>query len=97
MVRPTVPAFRILHRSSSYPNITSNLRDQQELSMLCLHLLQSSLVYINTLMVQETLSNPSNNLVLTPEDYRGITPLFYRHVNSYGEFNLDMGRRIALA
>ena len=32
--------------------ISTNRRDEQELAVLSLHLLQSSLVYINTLMLQ---------------------------------------------
>lgn len=31
---------------------------------------------------------------LTPEDYRGLTPLIYSHVNPYGRFDLDLNRRI---
>ena len=33
----------------------SNRREDQELSMLSLHLLQISLVYVNTLMIQQVL------------------------------------------
>jgi TnpA family transposase len=33
-------------------DITSNRRDEQELSLLCLQVLQSALVYVNTLMVK---------------------------------------------
>ena len=35
--------------------ITSNSRDDQEISMLCLHLLQTSILYINTLLIEELL------------------------------------------
>ena len=38
--------------------IPSNNIEDQELSMLCLHLLQVSLIYVNTLMLQEVLSEP---------------------------------------
>jgi len=38
--------------------ISTNRREDQELGMLCLHLLQNSLVYINTLMLQSVLSRP---------------------------------------
>jgi TnpA family transposase len=37
-------------------DFATNHPAMQELSMLCLHLLQISLVYINTLMIQEVLS-----------------------------------------
>ena len=36
---------------------TSNRMDDQEISMLALHLLQISLVYMNTLMVQDVLKD----------------------------------------
>ena len=34
---------------------------------------------------------------LTKEDYRGLTPLFYSHVEPYGMLQLDMAKRLALA
>src|SRR5450631_860514 len=34
--------------------------------------------------------------VLTPEDLRGLTPLFWAHVLPYGEVKLNMTRRLAL-
>ena len=40
----------------------TNSRDEQEVTMLCLHLLQISLVYINTLMIQRILSEPESLL-----------------------------------
>lgn len=76
--------------------ISSNRRDDQETSMLCLHLLQNCLVYINTLMIQQVLSEPQWQNRLTPEDLRALTPLFYAHVNPYGNFHLDMNERIPL-
>jgi TnpA family transposase len=36
--------------------IATNRREDQELTMLALHLLQNSLVYINTLMLQQVLA-----------------------------------------
>jgi TnpA family transposase len=75
----------------------SNRLDDQEISMLSLHLLQISLVYINTLMVQEEFKDGDWQKKLTKEDYRGLTPLFYSHVEPYGMLQLDMTRRLALA
>ena len=77
--------------------ITTNRHEDQELSILCLHLLQACLVYINTLMIQEVLSDPATGIDLTAEDLRGLTPLFYSHVNPYGTFKLDMAERLPLA
>lgn len=33
---------------------------------------------------------------MTPEDFRGLTPLFYNHVNPYGTFRLNMEQRIPI-
>ena len=38
--------------------LASNRHEEQELGMLCLHILQSSLGLINTLMIQDTLALP---------------------------------------
>ena len=74
----------------------SNRLDDQEISMLALHLLQISLVYVNTLMVQEVLAEGDWVKRLTKEDYRGLTPLFYSHVNPYGILRLDMTERLPI-
>ena len=58
--------------------------------MLCLHLLQACLVYVNTLLIQEVLSSPDWYSRMTQEDWRGLTPLFYTSVTPYGNFHLDM-------
>jgi hypothetical protein len=42
--------------------------------MLSLHLLQVSLVYINTLMIQQVLSEPAWQGRLTAADLRALTP-----------------------
>jgi TnpA family transposase len=76
---------------------TSNRLDDQEISMLALHLLQISMVYINTLMVQDVLKDEAWLKRLTKEDYRGLTPLFYSHVEPYGMLQLDMTKRLAFA
>lgn len=76
--------------------ITSNSYDEQEYSMLCLHLLQFCLAYINTLLIQEVLANHKYALILKFEDRRGITPLIHSHINPYGIFALDMNKRILL-
>jgi TnpA family transposase len=77
-------------------DIATNRRDEQELSVLCLRVLQAALVYVNTLMVQDVLADDRWADRLTAEDRRGLTPLFWAHVAPYGEVRLDMGRRLAL-
>lgn len=74
---------------------TNNLEDQ-ELSVLCLQLLQNCLVYINTLMIQEILTSPSWEGLMESDDLRALTPLIYRHINPYGKFELNMDKRILL-
>jgi hypothetical protein len=58
--------------------------------------LQISLVYINTLMIQQVLRGAEWQNVLTAEDLRALTPLFYSHVNPYGTFNLNMEKRLPI-
>jgi hypothetical protein len=53
--------------------LASNRREEQELGMLCLHILQSCLALINTLMIQDTLALPEWIDVLTDADRRGLT------------------------
>jgi TnpA family transposase len=77
-------------------DIATNHRDEQELSVLCLRILQAALVYVNTLMVQDVLADETWADRLTAEDKRGLTPLFWTHVAPYGEVRLDMGRCLAL-
>ncbi|MEU7177897.1 MULTISPECIES: Tn3 family transposase [Streptomyces] len=77
--------------------LSSNRRDQQELSVLALHLLQTALVFVNTLMIQDMLADPEWDDVLTDEDKRALTPLFWMHIQPYGEVRLNMGSRLKLA
>jgi len=67
--------------------IATNRLDEQELSILCLHLLQICLVYVNTLMIQEVLDEQSWTRRITAADYRGLSPLIYLLVNPYGRFS----------
>ena len=72
---------------------TNRVRDQ-EVAAHALHLLQSSLVYVNTRMVQSVLRDPEMVARLSPEDYRGLSPLIYLHINPYGRFEVDLDKRI---
>jgi hypothetical protein len=64
--------------------------------VLSLHLLQSSLVYINMLMLQQVLREPACMATMTTDDLRGLTPFIYTHVHPYRTFSLDLGERLAL-
>jgi TnpA family transposase len=74
----------------------SNRREDHEISMLSLHLLQNSMVYINTLMLQQVLAQPHWQGRLGPRDLSALTPLIWEHVNPYGRFELDMEARLSL-
>jgi TnpA family transposase len=76
--------------------IATNRHDDQEVAMLCLHLLQASLVYVNTLMIQRVLAEPGWMDRMAEEDFRALTPLVYLHVTPYGTFDLDMERRLQI-
>jgi len=76
--------------------IATNDIEDQELSILCLHLLQVCMVYINTLIIQQILAQAHWQNRLTPEDYRALTPLFSGHINPYGLFPLDFSKRLSI-
>jgi TnpA family transposase len=76
--------------------ISTNRLEDQEVSVLSLHLLQNCLVYINTLMIQQVLSRDEWKNTLTKEDLRALTPLIYNHINPYGNFELNMEERIPI-
>ena len=76
--------------------MVSNRREDHEISMLTLHLLQNCMVYINTLMLQQVLAQPHWSGKLTARDLSALTPLFWEHVNPYGRFELDMDARLPI-
>jgi len=76
--------------------LASNRLNDQEEAAHALHLLQSCLVYVNTLMLQRVLAEPKWKTRMTAADARGLTPLIWAHVNPYGVFDLDMERRLDL-
>ncbi len=76
--------------------IASNRRDEQEMFVLCLRILQASLMYVNTLMLQDVLAEQDWEDLLTPADRRGLTPLFWTHMLPYGQVRLDMSSRLRI-
>lgn len=76
--------------------IKSNYRDDQEISMLSLHLLQNCISYINTLLIEELFQGSNWQSKLAEEDYRALTALFYLNINPYGTFELDLSKRLAI-
>ncbi len=76
--------------------INSNDKEDQELSIVCLHLLQACMGYVNTLLIQEILAQPSWRNVLTLEDKRALNVLFHGHINPYGLFPLDLSTQLGI-
>jgi TnpA family transposase len=76
--------------------VASNRLDDKQASVSALHLLQSCLVYVNTLMLQRVLAEDRWRERMTAADVRGLTPLVWAHVSPYGAFDLDMGQRLDL-
>ncbi len=76
--------------------LTGADRESQEVSMLAMHLLQPSLVLINTLLLQQVLADPAWADLLTDADRGGLTPLFWSNINPYGTFHLDMTHKLDL-
>jgi TnpA family transposase len=76
--------------------LSSNRREEQEISMTCLQILQSCLGYINTLMIQDTLAGPEWAGRLGDADRRGLTLLFTVNMTPYGEIQLNLDRRLNL-
>ncbi len=78
-------------------DLTGSDKESQEVSMLALHLLQSTLVHVNTLLLQDILSEEKCQKRLTDADLRALSPLFWTHVNACGRFELDMNSHLDLA
>jgi len=76
--------------------ISTNIKREQELAIVCLHLLQACMAYVNTIIFQNILSRPEWLNVLTPEDNRALNVLFHSHLNPYGLFPLDLSTRLGI-
>jgi TnpA family transposase len=76
--------------------LASNRREDHEVSMVALHLLQNCMIYVNTHMLQKVLVQPYWRQKLEARDLSALTPLIWEHVNPYGRFELDMNARIPL-
>jgi hypothetical protein len=70
--------------------LTGADREHQEVSVLALHLLQSALLHVNTLLLQRVLAEPEWRDRLSDADRRALTALFWSNANPYGRFRLDM-------
>jgi hypothetical protein len=78
-------------------DLTGSDKESWEVSMLALHLLQSALlVHVNTLLLQDILSEEKWQKRLTDADRRALSPLFWTHLNPFVRFELDMTCRLDL-
>ncbi len=77
--------------------LTGPDKEHAETSMLALHLLESALVHVNALLLQQVLAEPAWAKRLPAEDRRGLTALFWSNINPYGTFRLEMDQRLDLA
>lgn len=76
--------------------IATNRLEDQEAGLLSLHLLQASLVYINTLMIQRVLTEKEWVERLKPRDLAGLSPPLTQHINKFGHFELDLEARLPI-
>lgn len=88
----TVPNHDLFYGKDG--DLSGSDKESQEVSMPALHLLQSALVHVNTLLLQDILSKEKWQKRLTDADRRALSPLFWTHVNPYGRFELDMTNRL---
>lgn len=72
--------------------IETNDPETQELTVLCVHLLQNALVLINTVMLQRVLHDDGYLGQLQAEELNAMTPLFTSNVNPYGDIHLDLNK-----
>jgi hypothetical protein len=78
------------------PGGRSRGRRGGRVSALALHLVQAAIVYLNTHMIQIVLRDPKWRAKLTDADRRGLSALFWSHLNLYGRFELDMANFLDL-
>ncbi|WP_249645196.1 transposase [Nocardia sputi] len=76
--------------------LTGADREHTEVSMLALHLLQSAMVHINTLLLQAVLEDPQFHDLVGDTERRALSPLFWSNINPYGRLRLDMTTRLDL-
>lgn len=73
----------------SHGELATNNREDQEITVLSLQLLQNCMMLINTILIQRVLQDDALLSRLTAADLRGLSPLFFTHINPYGLFFLD--------
>ncbi len=64
----------------------------QEMSLLCLHLLQNAVILVNTMMIDKVIKEDGFFKQMTDDDFNSLTPLFTQNINPYGTFLLDLNK-----
>jgi TnpA family transposase len=77
--------------------LTGDDKEHVEVSALALHLIQAAIGYLNTIMIQIVLRDPVWRDRLTDADRRGLSALFWTHLNLYGRLELDMNTHLDLS
>lgn len=77
-------------------DLTGDDRESVEVSALALHLVKASITYLNTILIQTVLRDAKWRTKLTAADLRGLSALFWTHLNLYGRLELDMTRHLDL-
>lgn len=93
---PTIARARKCSEYGKHSELTGADREHQEISMLALHLLQAALVHVNTLLVQQVLTDETWAARMGEADRRGLSALFWTNVNAYGRFTLQMDDHLDL-
>jgi hypothetical protein len=52
--------------------------------------------YPRTFLIQQVLTTKAWKKRMKAEDLRGLTPLFYGHINPYAAFHLDLNTRLEI-
>lgn len=72
--------------------IQTNDPIRQELTVLSLHLLQNSLAFVNTAMLEHVYYKDGYIHKMKAIDKNAMTPLFTSNVNPYGEIRIDINK-----
>nr|WP_236637271.1 transposase [Listeria sp. SHR_NRA_18] len=70
--------------------------EESAIAMLSLQRIQNDMIYMNTLKIQSALRKKEWQNKMETEDYRALTSMIYNHINPYGEFHMNMEKRIHL-
>ena len=72
--------------------LPTNDPEIQEITVLCLHLLQNAVVLANTVMLERVIYDDGYLSRLKKDDLEALTPLYTSNVNPYGDIRLDMAK-----